>query len=117
VRRAEHRAPVESEHWQVFLHPEQVREVLVRLLLPAGRPHELERLDQAAETRAGVRSDAVQDAVDRVERARQVGAPLEAEQRDHSVDVDEENWTGVSKFSRFLHAAVGFPTQRERRSK
>jgi hypothetical protein len=98
------------------LHAEQVREVLVRLLLPARRPDHLVGFREPREAPPGVGSDAVQDAVDRVERAGQFGAAFEAEERDHAVHVDEEDWTLVSKFSRFLHAAVRFPTQRERGS-
>ena len=67
-----------------------MRQVLVRLFLPAGRPDELEAIAQPRQALARLIGDAVDDPVDRVEAP--WGRPIgwEAEHADDSVDVDEE---------------------------
>ena len=78
---------------------EQGRQVLVRLLLPAGGPHDLVALEQPPHPGAAAVADAVRDAVDEMEAA---GRPIlgrEVEQADHSVHVEEQNRTLVPAFS------------------
>jgi hypothetical protein len=62
---------VEGEHRELVVgQVQQQREVLVRLLLPAGRPHELKRLGEPAQPGSGAVRDAVRDPVDPVELPR-----------------------------------------------
>jgi hypothetical protein len=78
-----------------------VRQVLVRALLPAACPHELERARQLKQVSGGGGRKEVGCAVDRVERAVEgtrgvlVAVPGDsllpaAEQRDDAVDVDHQ---------------------------
>ena len=90
--RAEDRAAVEREHRQLPGEPEEVWEVLVGLLLPTRRPHHVEPVRKAPQQLAGVVPDAVDDPVDRVERARRRAVHGEVEQADHAVDIEEQDW-------------------------
>jgi hypothetical protein len=56
-----------------------MRQVLVRLLLPAGAPHQLEVLGQDAQVLAGRGRKVVVDAVHRLEAPRWTGVRVEAE--------------------------------------
>ena len=77
---------------------EDLRQVVVGAVLPAGRPDELVVLGEAREPLAGLVGDAVGDPVDEVEAARGVvERPLEAEQADHPVDVERRGSAGVAR--------------------
>ena len=69
--RSQRRRALEGEHRQARGRElEQDRQVLVRLLLPAGGPHELEALGQPTHQEAAAIADAVGDPVDEMEAAR-----------------------------------------------
>ena len=71
VRGAEHGTAVEGQDRQILERQGQdPGQVLVRLLLPAGGPDQLEALGQPLQHRPRVGRDAVGDSVDPVERAR-----------------------------------------------
>ena len=69
---------------------ERAGEILVGLLLPAGAPDELEAARERPQMLAGGRRQVVGDPVDHLERAIGPVRVVEPEQRDHAVDVDEQ---------------------------
>ena len=74
------------------LEPEQLRQVLVRAVLPPGGPDQVVVGGEAAQPLAGLDRDAVGHPVDEREPAGGVlDRALEAEQADHAVDVDGED--------------------------
>jgi hypothetical protein len=100
VRGAEDGAAVERQDGQsVCLKRQQVREVFVGLLLPAGRPYQFETACQPFEPFARIPTDTVDDPVDVVEGPRRF-ARWKAEKADHAVDIDEQN-RGLRRL--FLH--------------
>jgi hypothetical protein len=75
--------------------PEDVRQVVVGFLLPAGRPDHLEMLCEPKQPLAGAERDAVHHPVDELEARGRAGRRLvEAEEADHPVDVDGEQRAG-----------------------
>jgi hypothetical protein len=69
-----------------------VREVLVRLLLPAGRPDELVALRQPPEAPAAVLGNAMHHPVDPVKASRRRSRGRKSEEADDTVDVEEQKW-------------------------
>ena len=81
VRGPEPRLAAKGEHRQLGLEAEDLRQAVVRPLLPAGRPDELEALRQSQHPRPDLVRDAVGDPVDEVEAAGHlVERPVEAEE-------------------------------------
>jgi hypothetical protein len=70
---------------------ERMGEVLVRLLLPAGAPHRLERVGEQTKVFACGGRKEMSDAVDHLEAPCRRRMLREAEQRDHAVNVDEQD--------------------------
>jgi hypothetical protein len=87
VRRAEDGAVVEAEEGELLERElQQVGEVLVGLLLPAGRPDELVALGEACQAGSRGRRDVMGNSVDQSRRAWQITESKEAQD---PVDVDE----------------------------
>ena len=76
--------------------PERERQVLVGLLLPAAAPGQLEALGQREQTLAGCRATG-NGSIPSTVMNRPSGRPcgVEAEQRDHAVDVDQQQRRAV----------------------
>src|SRR4051794_9447214 len=83
-------------------------EVLVRLLLPAGAPHRLERVRQQTKVFARRGRKEVGDAVYHLEASSRPRVLREAEQRDHPVDVDEQQ--GPIRVRAHPHSLPAAPT-------
>src|SRR5205085_1038307 len=98
----EDRPSVEGQDRKLAAQPEEVWQVLVGLLLPAGGPDELERVVESQQPLAAAISDAVRDPVDRVEGAGGRLPVREAEEADHAVDVHEQDRTFVFSLGRIV---------------
>jgi hypothetical protein len=71
------------------MEPEKVGKVVVRPLLPARRPDQLEVVGELQQPRPDAVGDAVGDAVDEVKFAGNlVEGAVESEEADHPVDVN-----------------------------
>jgi hypothetical protein len=70
--------------------PEQVGEVFVGALFPAAGPHQLEALAQRQQVLGGGGRKEVGHAVDPVEASLRPRVAIEREQRDHAVDVHQQ---------------------------
>ncbi len=95
MRRSEHCPAVEGQHRQVAeRQAEDEGQVLVRLLLPPRRPHQLESLCQLFEPGSAGARDAMRYTVYPVEAARGLQSMLEPEKADDPVHVHEQHGIG-----------------------
>ena len=80
------------QHPEFAREPEDLRQPLVRTVLPSGRPDDLVERGEPLEHAADPVRDAVRHAVDQMEAPGGLdGGPLEAEQADDAVDVEGED--------------------------
>jgi len=90
---AETDCPLEAQKRQPAGQTQQMGEVFVGLLLPATRPHELEVRDKGEQVCGSGDRKEVGYAFDRMERpfdGRSFGACKGSEERDHPIDVHEQ---------------------------
>src|SRR5271168_636921 len=112
---------LEAQERQTSGQAEQVRQVLLGLLLPAATPDQVEVLGEAQQLCGCHRGEKVRDAVDRTEDPIWTAVWIDpgpgpaAEQRDHAVDVDHQQrpvspWTGGCAIAqRFFSSHTGWP--------
>ena len=95
VSAAEAGAAPEAEDRQLR-QAEEVLQVVVGAVLPAGRPDQFEVGEQPLQPDAGLERDAVRHPVDELKGAGGVlGRAGEAEEADHAIDVDGEHGTSL----------------------
>ena len=94
---AEDGPPVEGQERDLArVESQEVGQVLVRLLLPAGGPDQFIRMRYPVESSPGVVADTVHDPVYVVEHAGWRARP-ESEQADHAVHVHEQDGSCVAR--------------------
>src|ERR687890_1882032 len=88
--------------------------MLIGLVLPPAAPHEVERARESEQVLRGGGRNEMQDAVDVQPAPGWTPVRGEPEQRDHAVDVDEQQWsvehvTGIRHKKRLGRGQIGHP--------